>query len=138
MHRSMKWFFGRAMVGAGGMSRPTPRKKRWISTGASTPASRQARLRSIGASRASLHLLISRSQDSSRNRKRRRRTMMVFKRCKKGGGWHEPPYTWEEEMDLYRRMSPKGGSLSITALRAPAGRRQLLISRPNQSSQEIE
>ena len=34
---------------------------------------------------------------------------MVFRRDDKGGGWHEPPYTWEEEMDLYRRMSPKPG-----------------------------
>ena len=25
---------------------------------------------------------------------------MVFKRDKKGGGWHEPPYTWEEEMGV--------------------------------------
>jgi hypothetical protein len=21
---------------------------------------------------------------------------MVFRKDKKGGGWHEPPYTWEE------------------------------------------
>jgi hypothetical protein len=20
------------------------------------------------------------------------------------GGWHEPPYTWEEKQDMYRRM----------------------------------
>jgi hypothetical protein len=38
-----------------------------------------------------------------------RRPTMVFRRDEKGGGWHEPPYTWEEEMDLYRRMSPKEG-----------------------------
>jgi hypothetical protein len=30
---------------------------------------------------------------------------MVFRRDDKGGGWHEPPYTWEEEMELYRRMN---------------------------------
>ena len=30
---------------------------------------------------------------------------MVFKKCKQGGGWHEPPYTWEEEMEMYRRMN---------------------------------
>jgi hypothetical protein len=30
---------------------------------------------------------------------------MVFRRDEKGGGWHEPPYTWEEEMDIYRRMN---------------------------------
>jgi hypothetical protein len=38
-----------------------------------------------------------------------RRATMVFKRNKKGGGWHEPPYTEEEEMELYRQMSPKEG-----------------------------
>jgi hypothetical protein len=32
---------------------------------------------------------------------------MVFKNCKQGGGWHEPPYSWEEEQEIYRRMSPK-------------------------------
>jgi hypothetical protein len=30
---------------------------------------------------------------------------MVFRRDKKGGGWHEPPYTPEEEMEFYRRMN---------------------------------
>jgi hypothetical protein len=35
---------------------------------------------------------------------------MVFVPNGKDGGWHEPPYTWEEEMDLYRRMSPKPGT----------------------------
>jgi hypothetical protein len=29
---------------------------------------------------------------------------MVYKKDEKGGGWHEPPYTKEEEMDMYRRM----------------------------------
>ncbi len=43
---------------------------------------------------------------------------MVFRKCKQGGGWHEPPYTWEEEMDLYRRMSPKPG-VAMTIYRGP-------------------
>jgi hypothetical protein len=30
---------------------------------------------------------------------------MVFVPDGKGGGWHEPPYTWEEEMEFYRRMN---------------------------------
>jgi hypothetical protein len=30
---------------------------------------------------------------------------MVFRKDEKGGGWHEPPYTWEEEMEFYRRMN---------------------------------
>jgi hypothetical protein len=27
---------------------------------------------------------------------------MVFRRDDKGGGWHEPPYTEEEEFEFYR------------------------------------
>jgi hypothetical protein len=34
---------------------------------------------------------------------------MVFRQTKYGG-WHEPPYTKEEEMDFYRRMNPKPGT----------------------------
>jgi hypothetical protein len=30
---------------------------------------------------------------------------MVFVPNGRGGGWYEPPYTWEEEMDMYRRMN---------------------------------
>jgi hypothetical protein len=30
---------------------------------------------------------------------------MVFRKDNKGGGWHEPPYTWEEERDFYRRIN---------------------------------
>lgn len=33
-------------------------------------------------------------------------------------GWHEPPYTWEEEMEFYRRMSPKPG-VPMTIYRGP-------------------
>jgi hypothetical protein len=40
---------------------------------------------------------------------------MVFRGDEKGGGWHEPPYTWEEEMELYRRM---GGAKSLTIYRS--------------------
>jgi hypothetical protein len=42
-------------------------------------------------------------------RRKEQEVDMVFRRDEKGGGWHEPPYTWEEEMELYRRMSPKEG-----------------------------
>lgn len=43
---------------------------------------------------------------------------MAFRRDDKGGGWHEPPYTWEEEMEFYRRMNPKPGA-SMTIYRGP-------------------
>ena len=43
---------------------------------------------------------------------------MVFRRDRKGGGWHEPPYTREEEMELYRRMSLKPG-VPMTIYRGP-------------------
>jgi hypothetical protein len=34
---------------------------------------------------------------------------MVFKLSDDGKtGWHEPPFTWKEEQELYRRMSPRG------------------------------
>ena len=29
---------------------------------------------------------------------------MVRRVAKEGGVWHEPPYTFEEEMELYRRV----------------------------------
>ena len=35
---------------------------------------------------------------------------MVFRWNDAGtSGWHEPPYTEEEEFELYRQMSPKEG-----------------------------
>lgn len=43
---------------------------------------------------------------------------MVFRKSEKGGGWHEPPYTWEEEQEFYRRMSPKPGT-PMTIYRGP-------------------
>ena len=30
---------------------------------------------------------------------------MVFVPDEKGGGWHEPPYSWEEDMEFYRRVN---------------------------------
>ena len=36
---------------------------------------------------------------------------MVKKINDKGGVYHEPPYTWEEEMDFYQRV---GGATSLT------------------------
>jgi hypothetical protein len=43
---------------------------------------------------------------------------MVFVPNGKGGGWHEPPFTWEEEQELYRRMSPQPG-VPMTIYRGP-------------------
>ena len=44
---------------------------------------------------------------------------MVFRKTADGkGGWHEPPYTWEEEMDFYRRMNPQPG-MPMTIYRSP-------------------
>jgi hypothetical protein len=43
--------------------------------------------------------------------------MIVLLRHLKGGGWHEPPYTWEEEMDFYRRINAGPMNLSIEAKR---------------------
>jgi hypothetical protein len=43
---------------------------------------------------------------------------MVFRRDDKGGGWHEPPFTWKEEQELYRRMSPQPG-VPMTIYRGP-------------------
>ena len=42
---------------------------------------------------------------------------MVRRTGDDGGVWHEPPYTWEEEQDMYRRM----GGGPVTILRAPRG-----------------
>jgi hypothetical protein len=39
---------------------------------------------------------------------------MVFRRSEGGGGWHEPPYTEEEEMEFCRRT---GGAKSLTIYR---------------------
>jgi hypothetical protein len=45
---------------------------------------------------------------------------MVFRKSNGRGGWHEPPYTKEEEMELYRRMSPKPG-MPMTIYRGSRG-----------------
>jgi hypothetical protein len=36
---------------------------------------------------------------------------MVFVSSGRGGGWHEPPYTEEEEMEMYRLMN--AGPLTV-------------------------
>jgi hypothetical protein len=36
---------------------------------------------------------------------------MVFVSNGRGGGWHEPPHTWEEETEFYRRMN--AGSMTF-------------------------
>ena len=41
--------------------------------------------------------------------------VMVRVRDDLGGDFHEPPYTWEEEQDMYRRM----GGGPVTILHAP-------------------
>ena len=44
---------------------------------------------------------------------------MVFTQGDDGkSGWYEPPYNWEEEMEFYRRMSPKPGT-PMTIYRGP-------------------
>jgi hypothetical protein len=46
---------------------------------------------------------------------------MVFRRDDKGGGWHEPPYTKEEEREFYRRYNAGMASGKATIYRrAPA------------------
>jgi hypothetical protein len=42
---------------------------------------------------------------------------MVFVPDGRGGGWHEPPYTEEEEFDFYRRMNAG----PMTFYRSPLG-----------------
>ena len=42
--------------------------------------------------------------------------IMVRRTTKSGAVWHEPPYTWEEEQELYRGMVLQPGA---TILHAP-------------------
>lgn len=45
---------------------------------------------------------------------------MVYRKCDNGvGGWHEPPYTWEEEMEFYKQFVVGDGK-GVTVLHAPA------------------
>jgi hypothetical protein len=41
---------------------------------------------------------------------------MVRRTADNGAVWHEPPYTWEEEQELYRGMALQSGA---TILHAP-------------------
>jgi hypothetical protein len=43
---------------------------------------------------------------------------MVFRRSDGGGGWHEPPYTEEEEFEFYRRYSQGMASGKATIYRS--------------------
>jgi hypothetical protein len=43
---------------------------------------------------------------------------MVRRVGKDGGVWHEPPYTWDEEMDFYGRVG--GGPVAILHAPKPA------------------
>jgi hypothetical protein len=43
---------------------------------------------------------------------------MVFRRDEKGGGWHEPPYTEEEEFEIYKRISEGMASGKATIYRS--------------------
>jgi len=38
---------------------------------------------------------------------------MVRKRAENGTYYHEPPYTWEEDQDFYRRVAGNGVKLKI-------------------------
>jgi hypothetical protein len=42
---------------------------------------------------------------------------MVFRKSKDGGGWHEPPYTKEEEREFYRRYNAGMASGKTTIYR---------------------
>ena len=44
---------------------------------------------------------------------------MVYRKCDDGvGGWHEPPYTWEEEMEFYKQFVVGDGK-GVPVLHAP-------------------
>jgi hypothetical protein len=43
---------------------------------------------------------------------------MVYKSDGRGGGWHEPPYTWDEEMEFYRRYDAAMASGKATIYRS--------------------
>ena len=43
---------------------------------------------------------------------------MVFRRSDDGGGWHEPPYTEEEEFEFYKRYSEGMASGQATIYRS--------------------
>jgi hypothetical protein len=61
---------------------------------------------------------------------------MVFKKCKQGGGWHEPPYTWEEEMALYRASAMQPGSVIYYG--SPRKRGPVPAAKPKQENDDGE
>ena len=56
---------------------------------------------------------------------------MVRKRAENGSYYHERPYTWEEEMDLYNRIA--GGNGPITVLRQRPGETLVAPPTPTQA-----
>jgi hypothetical protein len=62
---------------------------------------------------------------------------MVFRSDGKGSGWHEPPYTWKEEMEFYRRTSPKPG-VPMTIYRGSRGPAGKPVPTSEQSSKKEE
>jgi hypothetical protein len=47
---------------------------------------------------------------------------MVRRMDDKGGFYHEPPYTEEEELELYRMMSPQPGAKILHGPASPLNR----------------
>ena len=45
---------------------------------------------------------------------------MVRRTADNGAVWHEPPYTWEEEQEIYRGMAMQPGATILHAPPAPA------------------
>jgi hypothetical protein len=44
---------------------------------------------------------------------------MVFRKSDGGGGWHEPPYTKQDEREFYRRYNAGMASGKATIYRGP-------------------
>jgi hypothetical protein len=61
---------------------------------------------------------------------------MVFRKDDKGGGWHEPPYTWEEEMEFYRSYNAGMASGEATVWISEKARGPAAKSVPEQRSEE--
>lgn len=50
---------------------------------------------------------------------------MVFVKTKHGGGYYEPPYTPEEEAELYRRMARVSAIAEARASKRTASRNRI-------------
>ena len=64
---------------------------------------------------------------------------MVFRRSDDGGGWHEPPYTEEEEFEFYKRYSEgmASGQATIYRSRPAAADKQDQPKPPPQEQNEL-